>query len=1030
MIRYFAKHPTAANLLMVGILLIGILALPKLQRDTFPATDPTQVEVRVSYPGATALDVEGAVCLRFEESLGVIPDKLEMTCEARENLAIAVVTMIEGRDFDTFYNDIKSEIEAITGFPDNVERPAVMKLERTATISTIAITGIDDPGALFAYADKVLSRVMRNKQIAQATMKGFSDPLIDIRVSETALRDLGLSITDVANAIKAQSIDLPAGTLETKSGDLVLRYADQRRKPREFAELVIKSSADGGIVRLKDIATVAKTFEFAEDKVTFNGKRAALIEIAKTPNQDTLKIKGLIDTILENERASAPPGVSLDISQDVSPNIVDRLRILTENGIQGLVLVFLTMWIFFSLRYSFWVAMGLPVSFLGAIFAMQGLGYTLNTMTMVGLIVSTGLLMDDAIVISENIGTRLKKGESELDAAVNGTKQVLPSVISSFMTTILIVGPLALMAGKIGAVLKVLPVILVITLAISLIEAFLILPSHLYHSLKNQGNRKKSRFHAAFERGFERFRTGIFGPMIDWAVTWRYLTTGVILALLVLSFGAFTSGMLKFRSFPNLESYTIQARILMPQGTPLAETEQAVQQVVTALNKVNKEFAPLQKGGKDLVNNVLVYYGINADSNEKGPHLATISADLLRAQERKGSLQEMLSKWRQYTGPVAGSLSMKFTDKERGVAGNAIDIRLRGSNLEQIKKAGNDLKAFLYNYEGVVDVLDDLRPGKPEYIVKLHDDAGGLGLTAKSVAEELRAIVQGNTGLEIQTGRYGVDVRVRLAEGAIDSRGGINSIYVTAADGSKIPLSTIADVTESRGYARINRVDGLRTVTIQGSIKPKVVNARELMMEVKTKFIPELKKKYPSVSVAFNGQGKEAATTGGSLLTNFYIGLAFVFILLSFQFRSYVLPFVVLAAIPLGAIGMVIGHLLMGLDVSIPSLVGLATLSGVVVNNSILLVSFIYEEMAAGHDPLQATKQAAKARLRAVVMTSLTTIAGLLPLLSETSTQAQFLIPLVNSLAFGLLTATVLSLFLVPSLFAILTDFGFGRKKT
>ena len=1029
MIRYFAKHPTAANLLMVGIVLIGILALPKLQRDTFPATDPTQVEVRVSYPGATALDVEEAVCLRFEEALGVIPDKLEMTCEARENLAIAVVTMIEGRDFDTFYNDIKSEIEAITGFPDNVERPAVTKMERTATISTIAITGIDDPGTLFAYADKVLSRVMRNKQIAQATMKGFADPLIDIRVSETALRDLELSITDVATAIKAQSVDLPAGTLETKSGDLVLRYADQRRKPREFGELVIMSSEEGGIVRLKDIATIAKTFEFAEDKVTFNDKRAALIEIAKTPNQDTLKIKALIDEILANERAMAPAGVNLDISQDVSPNIVDRLRILTDNGIQGLVLVFLTMWVFFSLRYSFWVAMGLPVSFLGAIFAMQGLGYTLNTMTMVGLIVSTGLLMDDAIVISENIGARLKKGESELEAAVNGTKQVLPSVVSSFLTTILIVGPLALMAGKIGAVLNVLPVILVITLAISLIEAFFILPSHLYHSLKNQGARKQSRFHAAFERGFERFRTGVFGRMIDWAISWRYLTTGVIIALLVLSFAAFTSGMLKFRSFPNLESDTIQARILMPQGTPLSETEQAVQQVVAALDKVNKDYAPLQKEGKDLVNNVLVYFGVNVDANEKGPHLATISADLISAQDRKGSLQDMLSTWRKYTGPVPGSLAMKFTDKERGVAGNAIDIRLRGNNLEEIKQAGDELKAFLYGYDGVVDVLDDLRPGKPEYIVKLRDDAGGLGLTAKSVSEELRAIVQGNTGLEIQTGRYGVDVRVRLANGAIDSRGGINSIYVTASDGSKIPLSTVADVIESRGYARINRVDGQRTVTIQGSIKPKVVNARELMAEVKNKFLPKLKKKYPEVSPAFNGQGKEAATTGGSLLTNFYIGLAFVFILLSFQFRSYILPLVVLAAIPLGAIGMVLGHLLMGLDISIPSIVGLATLSGVVVNNSILLVSFIHEEMETGHDPLEATKQAAKARFRAVVMTSLTTIAGLLPLLAETSTQAQFLIPLVNSLAFGLLTATVLSLFLVPSLFAILTDFGYGRKK-
>nr|WP_319516873.1 efflux RND transporter permease subunit [uncultured Cohaesibacter sp.] len=1030
MIRSFAKHPTAANLLMVAILLVGLLALPKLQRDTFPETDPTQVEVRVNYSGATALDVEEAVCLRVEEALGVIPDKLELTCEARENLAIAVVTMIEGRDFDVFYNDIKDEIEAISGFPANVERPTVTKMERTATISTIAITGIDDPAGLFAYADKVLSRVMRNKQIAQATLKGFSDPLIDIRVSEAALRDLGMSITDVSSAIKAQSIDLPAGTLETKSGDLVLRYADQRRKPREFAEIVVKSSADGGIVRLKDIASVTRSFEFAEDKVTFNGQRAALIEIAKTPNQDTLKVKALIDSILENERSIAPPGVSLNISQDVSPNIVDRLRILTENGIQGLVLVFLVMWLFFSLRYSFWVAMGLPVSFLGAIFAMQGLGYTLNTMTMVGLIVSTGLLMDDAIVISENIGARLKKGEDELEAAVKGTMQVLPSVVSSFLTTIFIVGPLALMAGKIGAVLKVLPVILVITLAISLIEAFLILPAHLYHSLKNHGTRKPSRFHQAFERAFEGFRNGVFGRMIDWAISWRYLTTGLVVAMLILSFAAFSSGMLKFRSFPNLESDTIQARILLPQGTPLSETEVAVQQVVAALKKVNEEFKPLQKEQKDLVNNILVYYGVNADSNEKGPHQATISADLIKAQERQGSLQDMISSWRKLTGPVPGSLAMKFTDKERGVAGNAIDLRLRGGNLDQIKKAADDLKAFLYGYEGVVDVLDDLRAGKPEYVVKLHDDAGGLGLTASSVSQELRSIVQGNTGLEVQTGRYGVDVRVRLADGAIDSRGGINSIYVTASDGSKIPLFTVADVVESRGYARINRVDGMRTVSVVGAIKPNIVNARELMMEVKTKFAPVLKEKYPEVSMAFNGQGKEAATTGGSLLTNFYIGLAFVFILLSFQFRSYILPIIVLAAIPLGAIGMVIGHLLMGLDISIPSLVGLATLSGVVVNNSILLVAFIHEEMEAGHDALEATKQAAKARFRAVVMTSLTTIAGLLPLLAETSTQAQFLIPLVNSLAFGLLTATVLSLFLVPSLFAILTDFGYGKQKT
>ncbi|WP_319529721.1 efflux RND transporter permease subunit [uncultured Cohaesibacter sp.] len=1029
MIRYFAQHPTASNLLMVAILLVGALSLPQLQRDTFPVTDPTEVEVRVNYPSATALDVEETICLRVEQALGVIPDKKELTCEARENLAIAVVTMHEGRDFDTFYNDIKSEIEAISGFPDRVERPTVTRMERTATISTIAITGIEDEQSLFAYADQVLTRILRNKTIAQATLKGFGDPIVDVRVSETALRDLGLSITDVANAISNQSIDLPAGTLETASGDLVLRYADQRRKPREFADIVIKSTEDGGILRLKDIATIAKTFEFAEDKVTFNNKRAALIEINKTPNQDTLKIKALIDDILQKERDMAPPGVSLDISQDVSPNIIDRLRILTENGIQGLVLVFLTMWLFFSFRYSFWVAMGLPVSFLGAIFVMQGLGYTLNTMTMVGLIVSAGLLMDDAIVISENIGTRLKKGENELDAAVNGTLQVMPSVVSSFLTTILIVGPLALMAGKIGAVLNVMPVILVITLAVSLIEAFFILPAHLHHSLKKAGANKQSRFHEAFERGFESFRNGVFGRVMAWAISWRYLTTGLIIGLLILSAASFTSGTLKFRSFPQLESDTIQARILMPQGTTLDETEQGVQQVVAALNKVNEEFKPLQTDNKDLINNILVYYGVNADANEKGPHLATISADLLRAGERQGDLREMLSRWRKLTGPIPGALALKFTDKERGVAGNAIDIQLKGNDLGQLKQAGNDLKTFLNGYEGVVDVLDDLRPGKPEFIVSLHDDAGGLGLTAKSVSEELRAIVQGGTGLEIQSGRYGIDVRVRLAEGAINSRGGINDIYVTATDGSKIPLSTVADVVETRGYARINRVDSQRTVTVQGAIRANVVNARELMMVTRSDFLPQLKKNYPGVSVSFVGQGKEASTTGNSLLNYFLIGVAFVYLLLSFQFKSYIQPIIVLAAIPLGAIGMVAGHLAMGLDLSIPSLVGLATLSGVVVNNSILLVSFIREEMDAGRDPIEASCAAAKARFRAVVLTSLTTIAGLLPLLSETSTQAQFLIPLVNSLAFGLFTATILSLFLVPSLFAILADFGLGKTR-
>ncbi len=1024
MIRYFASHPTAANLLMVAVAVIGLLALPKLQRDTFPVIPATEVEIRANYPGATPEEVEDAVCRRIEEALDSVAGLVELRCDARENIAIATAQMQERGDMVEFFGDVKAQVEAITSFPAKVEKPSVVKLERVASVASVAITGDMPPEGLKAYAEKVKERLELDRRIAQVVINGFSDQNMAIRVSAEVLQRYGLSISDIQAAIERQSVDVPAGTMQTRDGDMIVRFTEQRRTPAEFANLTVVSGKTGGRVRLGDIAEVRTEFDRLEEKALFNGKRAAILDISKTYDQDSLRVMDAIKENLERERQIAPRGVSLEISSDVTSNIRDRLRILVSNGAQGLVLVFLTMWLFFSFRFSFWVAMGLPVSFLGAVFAMDALGYTLNMMTMVGLLVAIGLLMDDAIVISENVAAHRRKGKSALAAAIDGTRQVLPGVLSSFFTTAMVVGPLAFLSGKMGAVLKYLPAVLMITLIISLIEAFLILPAHLRHSMDDMETAERRGFKGWFDRGFEFLRDKVFAPQIARAIRHPYLSLGTMIGLVMVSYATFPAGWLKYQAFPNLESDVIQSRILLPQGTPLERTEEVVAQVVDALHKLDGEFTPRQPGGRHLVTNVSVLYNTNVDAFESGPHLATVSADLLRAEERNGSVDEMLGRWRDLTGALPDVIALKFTDKERGVAGKAIDLRLQGNRLDVLKQAALDLQAFLGKFRGVADLSDDLRPGKPELRVRLKETAGVFGLNAATVANEVRAALHGGTAMEVLSDTETYDVTIRLADTDRNSIDDLRYLKVHAADGSLVPLSAIAEIDETRGYSRIHRVNGQRTVTVQGALDPTQANAREIMGMVKKYFVPELKEKYAGIRFASQGQDKDTADTGSSLQTNLLVGLIGIFLILALQFRNYIQPFAVMLAIPMGLIGVVWGHLALGLDLTMPSLVGFATLAGVVVNDNILLVTFVKERLKEGAGVFEATLEAARDRFRPIMITSLTTIAGLLPLLTETSTQAQLLIPLVASLAFGLLTATVSSLFLVPTFFVILDDLG------
>ena len=1028
MIRFFADHPTAANLLMVAFLVVGLAFAPTVKRETFPDIPARSIEVRVPFPGATAFDVEEAICQRIEDAADGIDNRDETRCEAREGLAIATLVMREGRDLAQFLDDVKSKVDAITDFPDAAEEPVVRQLGRSDFVAFIAVAGPLRPEGLKAYAERMKDDLLAIPGVAQVTIRGFSQHQVRIEVAASTMRQFGLSLRDLADAVAAQSLKLPVGTVETRESTVLIRFDDERRRPRDFDGLVVVGSGSGAAIRLGDIATITDRFEREETRAFFNGQRAAFLAVEKGKGDDILDVIDTLREYVDEERARAPPGMAFEITRDVASIVRDRLTMLLRNGVQGLALVFLVMWLFFGLRYSFWVAAGLPVAFMGTIAGMAAFGYSFDMITMVGLLIAVGLLMDDAIVIAENIARHRQAGLPPLEAAVTGSKEVAPGVLSSFFTTVAVFGALAFLKGDIGAVLGVLPIILILTLSFSLVEAFLILPHHLMGTLRSREGPARRGFGARFDAGLARFTEGFVGRLVDWAVAWRYLTLGLIVALLLVSLSMVAGGQLKFRAFPDIEGNVIEARLLLPQGTPLARTEEVVDHLVRTVREVGVEYAPLQPEGRNLVRNVGVQYNRNDDAHESGSHIATVIVDLLRSEIRNARLDEVIERWRTEVGEIPDVISIKFTEPQLGPGGRPIDIRLVGDDLAELKAASSELIAWLGGYRGTLDLSDDLRPGKPEVRLRLREGALALGLSASAVAGQLRAAFHGRTAAEVQLGPEDYEINIRLSDRDRDSLADLSQFTVTLPAGDQVPLDAVATVEESRGYSRVHRIDGRRAVTIRGDLDTDIANADEILAETRTRFLPELAARYPGIAVGLEGQAEETAVTGASLQRNFLIGLTAVFLLLCFQFRSYVEPILVMAVIPAGLVGVVWGHWLLGLELSMPSMVGFASLAGVVVNNSIVLVAFIKLHRRGGESAPDAARRAARQRFRAVLLTSLTTVAGILPLLTETSLQAQVMKPLVASLGFGLAAATFQVLFLVPALYAILDDFGLTEK--
>ncbi|KXF80314.1 efflux RND transporter permease subunit [Enterovibrio coralii] len=1025
MIRFFARHPTAANLLMLTLILLGLTALPQLKRETFPEFAPPYILASVAYPGASPEQVEQNICLLMEEAIDGLSNIEETRCEALEGAASLVVKLTPNADISRMLVDIQTQINAINNFPSDIEPPVVRELDWNEPVVDVAIAADTDWVGLKAYAEDLKQTLKHDYDVPLVTVAGFSDKQIRIEVRESALRQLGLSIADIAAEVTAQNINLPSGNVELADKSLLIRFDERRIGADTLGRIVVAADSDGGVVRLQDIATLTERFELDEQKVWFDGKPSAILKISKNKADDALRIKDRVSEFVADQQLIAPTGVSLNLTNDFSSLLWDRLTMMTRNAWQGVILVFGVMWMFFSLRYSFWVAAGLPVAFLGSFFLMAQLGLSINIMSLVALLMAIGIMMDDAIVISESIASHIDRGQKLEDAVVNGVKKVLPGVVSSYLTTVCIFGSLIFLQGEMGAVLRVVPMVLILVLTLSLIEAFLILPHHLQHSLSKAGKPKPDlAFKRAFLEKFEAFRQGKLAELVTKAVAWRYAFVGGVLAMLLISVSLLVSGSVRFVGFPELDGDIAEARVILPPGSSLAQTEQVVEALVASANRIGARWSEEKEGGEPLIEHMTEQFNFNADADESGQHIATVRLDLRSAEERTTLIDDFIAEWEKETGVLTNPVSLVFKQPAMGPGGRDFDIRLQHDDLDELKEASVAIQQFIGQFQGVSGVLDDMRPGKEEVKVTLRPGAEAFGINGQMIARQLRAAYFGQTADEIQVGPESIEIDVRLDNADAASLQSFANFPIVMPDGSQVPLSTVAELNYQRNFVRIQRIDGLRTLSVYGDVVQSQVSIGDVLLQLRQDVVPDLNAQYPGLRVLFEGQSRDSAETGRSMGVGFALGLFGIFVILSYQFRSYLEPFVVLIAIPLALIGVIWGHWLLGHPLSMPSIMGFVSLAGVVVNDSILLVQYIRHHLDEGEDVYSAVVSASQERFRAVFLTSLTTAAGLLPLLLETSLQAQVVKPLVISIVFGIFTSTLLVLFMIPAAYAILADFG------
>ena len=1024
-------NPVAANLLMVVIIVVGGMSAYNLRRETFPQISFDIVQVQTIFPGATPEEIEENVVIKIEEAIKSVEGIQDIISQSLESSGVVLARLKSGVDNRRVLEDIQNEVEKIDTFPEDAEPPRYEELAERRKVINIAVYGEQSERTLKEVATRVRDDLLASEFISQVRIFGTRDYEISIEVSEESLRRHGLTFEEIRRVVQRSSLNLPGGSIKTPTQDIVVRTAGQRYTGLEFAMVPLLTRPDGTVVTLDEVARVSDGFVDAWRIGRFNGTPSVLVSVFRTSEEDALVIADSVRRYVAEQAPQLPDGLSMSVWADDSAITKSRLELLSRNGLQGLFLVLLSLWLFMNLRLAFWVAAGLAVALLGGLWILILYGGTLNMITMFAFIMALGMLVDDAIVVGENIYSHWRRGKSPLQAAIDGATEVAVPVIGAVATTVAAFVPLFIMEGILGKFVAVLPVAVVATLLGSLLECMVILPPHLAHALPEGGyqtprrgiRRLAQRIRGGIDNALEWFIVRVYMPVLKRAMAWRLVVAASALAILMLMVGLLLGGHLEFELFPDRDTDTILARLTMPQGTPLAQTAAATARLEAAARELDNHFRPADPESDGVVEQIMTVVGINSDFEpEVGSHVGEVTVELLAAEQRGISSTLLADTWRDLSGDVPDALELIFMSEDIFPIGKPIEVRLMGDDFTAMREAAMRLEAELATYPGVLDISNDFRPGKMEIQLALKPAGRVLGITLADLAGQVNQGFYGAEALRLQRGRDDVKVVIRYPESERRSLGDLDNIRIRTPNGSEAPFGEVATATLRRGFAVIKRTDRQRALSVTADVDSTKANAERILAALDEDFLPRLLADYENMRYSFEGQHKETQRSVGSLFRGFIIAMLLVYTILAVIFRSYAQPLVVMSVIPFGFIGAVVGHLIMGHVLSLISLFGLVALSGVLVNDSLVLVDFINRARRQGIPLFEAVLAGGQQRFRAIILTSVTTVAGLSPILFEKSVQAQFLIPMAISMSFGLMGATILVLVLVPALYLLLHD--------
>ncbi len=1020
-IDWFARNHVAANLLMAILLLGGIYSAFTIKKEVQPAIEVDIITVGVPFLGATPEDVEEGVLIKIEEAVQDIEGIKEMIATAVRNYGSVRIEVESDYEVLDILDQVKNRVDAISTFPDNTEKPVYTRAQFQQQVMMITVSGKVDERTMKEFAKQIRNEVVALPGVTRAEMIGGRPYEISIEVSEFTLQGYSLTLAEVAQAVRMGSLDLPAGSIRSDAGDILVRTKGQAYVGRDFEDIVVRTNPDGTRLLLKDIATIRDEFIERDRFSEFNGEPALSIQVFSVGNQSELEIAEIVKSYIVEKQENLPAGIHITSWADTSFYLKGRLDMMLKNMAYGAALVFLILALFLRLKLAFWVMVGLPIAFMGTFFLMPVVDVTVNMLSLFGFILVLGIVVDDAIVIGESAYTNMRAKGHSTDVIVEGVMKVAVPATFGVLTTIAAFVPILMVTGVTGQFFEAVGWVVVLCLIFSLVESKLILPAHLVHMKVKHYEKDTHNFFVRFQRffseGLHHFVDDFYAPLLEKAMKRRYLTLSIFVSALILSVGLLLGGLLRFVFFPDITADFLQVSIEMNEGTPPASTHEALRRIQAGIWEVDRKISEDQGMESGAVVTNVVSFATGDTSGQ-------LVAELVKDEVAIIDGQEVLRQWRAEVGDVTGVKTLGFSGATGGHGrGPAISLTLTGSNIEQVARAAKELERRIRLYDGIYDVRNSHERGTAEIKLNIKPEAESLNLTLADLARQVRAGFYGEEVQRVQRGQDEVKVMVRFPRDERDSVGYLDNMRIRTPDGGRVPFHAVAEVELGEAPLRIQRFDRERAVRVSAEVDKEMAEPDRITADILELELPQVMAQFPGVSYSLSGSSQAKQEVQHDLIMGALLALFLIYALMAIPLKSYAQPLIIMSVIPFGAIGALVGHWIIGIQVSMMSFFGIIALAGVVVNDSLILVDFVNRERRLGIPLVQAIRDAASKRFRAIVLTSLTTFFGLIPIVLESSLQAQLVIPMAVSLAFGILFATVITLFLIPILYLMLEDF-------